>query len=276
MKTTFWKRVAALVTLFLFLFPAAFLARAQETGDPKKEAATLYKEGVSLQNKKKYEEAREAFRKALEKDPKHASAQRALERLEKKLADVAGKKEADLRSRLVGLDLTIASKEDCTRAQLDDLAGRTKEASWILFQITHGQIYIAKIAIADKTEEGEVFIPTLTGPVQPRTRVGERMTMPFNYNPYLFIHEFGHLKFMLLDEYAPMAKKPCSRCWMANGTELANARDFFLCDKTTHDGEGPDCWSRILQMYPQLRWEPHVKGKDYGKPPEAAVTFNDR
>lgn len=191
---------------------------------------------------------------------------------EEKMKRLKKKERKKRLKRMVKFDLVFAIKPDASKKKMKDLAGRIKESSKLLYELTYGQMVFRDIVIKDGTTDGDVYIPHLSEYVGPRTGNG-RTRIFFDFSPALLIHEFGHLKLGLPDEYKTKGgdrKTLCDACIMGQMED-----DLKFCDGDNHTASGASCWDRMLKKFDKLKYNEEIKKKDYDNPPEPKIEYRN-
>lgn len=158
--------------------------------------------------------------------------------------------------RPYALRLYVSVKEDATPKQLRALAKPLQAASERLFHATGGYIYLGRVLIRDRRKDGELAFSFRFR----RTPHGARNIPmgPAHWWDRTIMHEIGHLKLALWDEYR--YKPTCPQCVMA-------LNSYGFCHKGKHRGHTrwrPSCWSRIRHFYrrlPRYKDRPSTSGK---------------
>lgn len=177
------------------------------------------------------------------------------------------------------LTVDIAIQDDADAAFFEEFRWRLERLSWFLWQITEGQVYLERIDVADKTQEGRFIL--LAGQLDTPVLDGGGAAC---YNPgrpdwyvtsggrcyvRILAHEMLHGLFGLPDE-----RHGCF-CIMQGGLYGIKTPDLELCDDDSHrpHAQTPrSCWSMIQARYPKMQ---HPNPVDYGRAPEVEIVIRD-
>jgi hypothetical protein len=93
---------------------------------------------------------------------------------------------------------------------------------------------------------------------------------------FTFVHEGGHLFFLLPDEYkAKDGSGGCPECVMVGGNmEGFGPGKWKFCVAANHKAKGQACWDRIRTKYPGVKF-PHPTFQDE-EPPKTEVKVNNQ
>lgn len=232
--------------------------------------------------------ARLEWQVAIEKDPDHQKARKALGHVkvgdkwltEEEYQTSRGyvkyqgkwiKKSAWEKIRLknaVEIKLTVAVKPDADKKWLEYMKGKIETAAEKWWECTEGQMYISQAHIVDRTATGDVVINNLDDTHCDSTAWGRTdgttVYLGGKFPQVTFCHEMGHRWFGLPEEYV---EPKCASCVMEPWKGI-----FAFCDETNHTGKGEDCWKRILKRY--KKWRHPNKGS--GERPPIRITIEDK
>jgi len=191
----------------------------------------------------------------------------------------------------VSFQLTVTIQADADETFLNRFKERMCWANQVLFQVSGGQIYISHFDIQDNKKGGHIRVvdldkellgkgggATVTGIGSP----GAYMTCAGRIEPPVWVHEFGHLRLGLPDEYTsePVCRAPClmgrhtkdkeeGKEFARNGLQFCDASN---CDKP--QAKWPSCWDRIVKKFPGLRL-PTKKYNEVGRAPIPTFTIEN-
>ena len=171
------------------------------------------------------------------------------------------------RGRPYTLRIYVSVKQDASGEQLRALLRPLQAASERLYHATGGMIYIGRVLLRDRRTDGELAFSYRFN----RTPHGARNIPmgPAHWWDRTLMHEIGHLKLALWDEYR--RKPTCPRCVMA-------LNSYGFCHKGKHRGHTrwrPDCWTRLRQFYRRLpRYAQRARTRGEHAPPIRARIVN--
>jgi hypothetical protein len=237
-------------------------------------------------------QAREEWRKAIDLDPDHEAARKALgdrkgkdgwvtfeeQQQAKGLEWFEGKwlKPADIdrirhaRHPNYGWVLTAAYKDDADRKFLESWAERAKKASAFMWELTEGQLYIKQITVTDKGGPADF---TIVNQDQMKIRPGvyaeaggDTITAPGLILEYTFFHELMHFK------YAIPHCDSCRHCIMSSDPTATR-----ICDDADHKAPPSDsCWGKIRRHHKAMVLKPLTRKWKRTPVPETKVIVVDR
>ncbi|HLG42015.1 MAG TPA: hypothetical protein VI643_01530 [Planctomycetota bacterium] len=186
-----------------------------------------------------------------------------------------GAQESDIeheKRKVVGCVVRVAVQPDATREWFDAARERFEKFADALWSATRGQMAIVEARLTDQAgEDGDLVIENLDRDscdsrkgvfaywdAKKRIRLGGRFQI------LTMLHEWGHVKFDLPEEYG---KNACE-CLMSTGRTMREA----YCDRSNHKAAGDSCWERIVKLFPAWARPP----AEPGKRPELKVSIEDR
>ncbi len=238
-------------------------------------------------------QARVEWRRAVELDPEHEAARKALGDKKEKGAwiafddqqkakgleffegkwlkpdDIAKVKRA--RHPFHGWVLTATYKEDADKAFLESWGERAKEASKFMWELTDGQMYVEQVTVTDRGGPADF---TIINKDQMRIRPGvyaeaggDTITAPGQILAYTFFHELIHFKYARSEHC-----DNCKHCIMSS-QPTANQ----ICDDADHKAPpGTSCWGAMRKHHKDLALLPLTRKWKATKPPETRVIVKDR
>ncbi|MEK7483699.1 MAG: hypothetical protein AABZ60_05115 [Planctomycetota bacterium] len=222
------------------------------------------------------------YGEAIKSDPKNKDAPKKLEKLKKGIEDDAKKAEEYRLKTQDAFVLRLTYNYDISEALLERDKEAIKESNRYLYQMTEGFAYLKSVTIELGLDNGDYRVrhdpknSELEG--NKGVTSGSVVYIEENFHAITFVHELGHLKYGVPDEYIPKTTKPCSSCLVA-ATVFAEEPEAqydpdkhylpMICDEYIHDGEGTPCWENLRRKkYKHLGF---FFGKDYGSPPEVEI-----
>jgi hypothetical protein len=170
-----------------------------------------------------------------------------------------------------GWVLTAAYKDDADRAFLESWAGRAKEASKFMWELTEGQMYVEQITVTDKGGPADF---TIINKDSMKIRQGvyaeagaDTITAPGQILAYTFFHELIHFKYSRPDHC-----DKCRHCIMSSDP-TANQ----ICDDADHKAPpAASCWGQMRKHHKELALLPLTRKWKPTKAPETQVVVKDR
>lgn len=178
------------------------------------------------------------------------------------------------------LQFAIGIEDDADALFFREFSWRLRRLNWLLWDLTEGQVFLKRIVVADKTNEGRIVIEKgkldkalLDGggaicqnPGRPDWRVvsGGRCYVR------VLCHELFHGIFGLPDE-----RHGCP-CIMQGGLYGVKTSELRLCDAATHAADTTireSCWETILRRFPDMK---HPNPMAYGSAPEVEIEIRDQ
>ncbi len=239
-------------------------------------------------------QARIEWKKALEHDPDHELARKALgDKKGKDGAWVTFEQQQEAkglemfegkwlkpgaieqiraqRHPVVGWVLTASYFQNADRAFLDSWGERAKEASLFMWQLTEGQMYVKEITVTDKGGPADFLIVNQDSM---KIRQGayaeagaDSIKAPGKILAYTFFHELIHFKYPRGD-HCPN----CRHCIMSSDP-YANQ----LCDDPDHKTPPEtSCWGAMRAHHKDLGLKPLTRKTKIGEVPETKVIVKDR
>lgn len=153
--------------------------------------------------------------------------------------------------QIVAVELAVSVEPDASPEWLAATHAHFVKAAEQLYTSTWGNMAIVKITITDRetTKDGDVVLENLNGTMctswkgvygwwdeEKRLRLGGRFLV------LTFVHEWGHVKFGLPEEYDD---NTCP-CYQSTNDTIR----YYWCTAENHVGAGRSCWERICQVYP--------------------------
>jgi hypothetical protein len=174
------------------------------------------------------------------------------------------------------VELSVGVIPNVNAKWFEGVKSRFRSVAKALWASTYGNMCLTKVSLYDKWKGGDVIIETKTGAMVSSRKnaygyweyfTGDlRIRLGGGFYTSTFLHEFGHTKFLVPEEYnSPYV----CRCRQSTGNTMTNA----WCERAKHKGRGPSCWERILSVYPE--WTPST-AQVRGPPPPVAFSVVDR
>lgn len=232
--------------------------------------------------------------KAIDLDPDHEKARKALSHVKRKdrwvtyeeqmkekgLALFEGKwlKPAEIekikfqRNPYYGWVLTATYKDDTDRAFLASWGERAREASKYMWRLTEGQVYVKEITVTDKGGKADFTIINkdaikIGGGAYAATGA-DTITAPGKILAYTFFHELLHFK------YKQAHCLNCKKCIMSSDPYADS-----ICDEADHTSKDVTaCWSLVRKLHKDLALKPLTRKFDpeLRPVPETKVILVDR
>lgn len=192
---------------------------------------------------------------------------------------VDARRVAGIREMGLATSVTVAIKDDAQPRHFDDLRERLRRLNWTIWRLTHGQMFLDVVTIADRTAEGSIVVekdkleqrrigPAAAYTLRPGTPQWQ-VVIAGRVATRTLAHEMLHGVFRIPDEHEACV------CIMHPGQHGVRSDQLDLCDDDTHtpgtDGV-PSCWSYMLARYPALV---HPGMRPWGAPPEPTFVLND-
>lgn len=173
--------------------------------------------------------------------------------------------------KVVACTARVAVIPDADGPWFEATKERFEKAARALWKATRGQMALVDVKISDRSEDGDLILENLDKDrCDSREVFGywdakKRLHYGGRFQILTFLHEWGHVKFDLPEEYG---KDNTCECLMSTGKTI---RDFY-CDATNHKAGGPSCWERIVKAYPGWSADP----RDEGDPPPLNFVVDNR
>jgi len=254
-----------------------YMSKLGELEDKKPNAPAHYKLGMWCKKKKIWHKAKYHLKKALETSEKPGKAEKALKAVEKAWS-------RERKKSLLGFTLNVGIVTDMTREEIKKQAEMIKKVSRRLAETTGGLMYIKEAVFTDNSRTGDM----LYDPNQGRSKVpgcGNNYSHgPGNWFVGCILHEFGHFKLGLADEYdtsiyggRPASKVFCENCIMAL------KHDKGWCSSLNHKkgclGNAPGCQERLIAAFgkrcPLLSQAFNYSKEEILYPPVTTITIID-
>lgn len=187
---------------------------------------------------------------------------------------------AKIRENALAFSFTVAIEDDAPAAFFEDLQWRLRRMNWFFWRISHGQMFLDKLLLKDKSsdgrfviEQGKLDATLLTGGGAFCANAGRkdwRVVSAGRVYTRVVSHEMLHGVFGLPDE-----RHGCA-CIMQGGLYGIRSDQLGMCDDESHrtgPGNEVSCWTLAQRKYPTLK---HPADQDWGAPPEPRFTVEDR
>jgi tetratricopeptide (TPR) repeat protein len=225
------------------------------------------------------EQALKHFEEALKADPKNKTIEKQKAKFEKHLEKEKEKEEEYRLKHQDAFVLRLTYNYEISEELLDNTVQTLKNSNRFLYKITDGYAYLKKVSIELGLDNGDYRVRkdkqnSELGGAKGVTR-GSVVFIEENFHEITFVHELGHLKYGIPDEYIPAVRKPCSSCLVADQVfmiqESMNEKEHLgmICDDYIHDGEGMPCWDYLKQK--KYRHEGYFLGRSFGEAPEIEI-----
>lgn len=220
---------------------------------------------------------------ALKASPDNKNAQKKLDAVKKMIQEAVDKEEEYRKKNQDAFVLRLTYNYDISEELIQRDIEAIKESNRYLYQMTDGFAYLKAVSIELGLDNGDYRVRkdnknSELGGAKGVTK-GSVVFIEESFHAITFVHELGHLKYGIPDEYIPQTTKPCSSCLVADKVYAEEPEAQYdpdkkylsmICDEYVHDGEGKPCWDNLRRKkYKHLGY---FFGKDYGQPPEVEVT----